>query len=151
MQSSSTIKRKSSTSGKENARKRHFCPHCGLSLSYSAFFAHKSRFYDSKKEIWIQQQSLRDCHENDSTEKELEAGSSVLHAEDYIPDATLDNTNGLEQTPSSVPMTEVPDNYDHDISSDEDAQVHLSVSFPIVLILCSPHALYAFLFHVHHA
>lgn len=118
MQSTSTRKRKaSSTSGDDGARKRHLCPHCGNILSYSAFFAHMSRFYDSKNEVWIQQHSPRECHVTES-EEEMQDCSVSSHVENDTLDNTLvDITNGHQQ--ASTPVPQVPHCHD----SDEDVQV----------------------------
>ena len=54
--STSSLKRKSFAAfGDEYSRKRRYCPHCNANLSYSAYLAHKSRFYDHCREKWIQQ------------------------------------------------------------------------------------------------
>ena len=33
--------------------RRRYCPHCSQNLSYSAFWSHKAKFYNSETDTWV--------------------------------------------------------------------------------------------------
>ena len=84
----SNKKRKLATSNDESKlKRRHYCPHCKHVLSYSAYWSHRAKYYNTKEDSWLDQEESkgRITDESDSGDDFNQLSSDL---EEVIPQAT---------------------------------------------------------------
>lgn len=67
-------------------KRRTLCPHCNQSISYSAYFAHKARYFDSQTLQWMLQSDLPGLPEEMQVENNdlIQGPNSDMDDEAYV-------------------------------------------------------------------
>ena len=86
-------------------KRRTLCPHCNQNISYSAYFAHKARYFDSQKSEWIVQnhpELPEEVQGDEDSENRMEHPDSdmdteypVQNADSDVDDEVVDDADGF--------------------------------------------------------
>ena len=75
-------------------KRRTFCPHCSQNISYSAYFAHKARYFDSQKSQWMQNELQSDGVEHEGFQSCLvQTGGDFQSPMEQSPDCIIDDNS----------------------------------------------------------
>ena len=98
-------------------KRRTLCPHCNQNISYSAYFAHKARYFDSQKSKWTLQSDL----DEEMQDKQSSEDSDIPMQEG--PDSNIDEEVLNDSDP---PESEISES-NTSLSSDEQDHEMLEV------------------------
>ena len=101
------------STAEKHSRLRRICPHCDRSLSYSAYCAHKARFYDYEHGVWIRDKAeVPPSKRNRLDDSVLQGTASpppTIDDQEELEFATEDKTEGSSRESASGSETDAAD------------------------------------------